>query len=203
MTSVAEDYAGFLSPYSRLTDRCEYFICTLALETSCEGCARACQKMGIQICGDTIIRLLTKQFEAQEVSPDCDIIGVDDFAFKKRRTYGTIIVDGNTHTPLAILDGRDGKSLKEWLKHNRQVKTVTRDRANSYAKVLSEELPDVMQIADRFHLHQNLLDAVKKALNEAIPASIKIPHTNEIKDTPIDKTGETLKKTLNPSQLFQ
>lgn len=70
-------------------------------------------------------------------------------------------------------------NLREWLKQNQQIKAVTRDRASAYAKALSDELPDVMQIADRFHLHQNLLTAVKKALNRAIPASIKILHEEE------------------------
>lgn len=36
-----------------------------------------------------------------------------------------------------------------------------------------------MQVADRFHLHQNLLEAIKKALNKEIPATITIPHADE------------------------
>lgn len=42
------------------------------------------------------------------------------------------------------------------------MRIVTRDRASAYAKVIKEELPDAMQIADRFHLHQNFLEAIKK-----------------------------------------
>jgi len=42
--------------------------------------------------------------------------------------------------------------------------------------VIKEELPDAMHAADRFHLHQNLLEAIKKALNREIPARITIPH---------------------------
>ncbi len=152
----------------------------LALETSCEGCARICKKMGIKVSGDTIIRLLLKSLDTQERPTCSETIGVDDFAFKKRHTYGTIIVDEKTHLPVAILEGRDGKTLREWLKQNKQVRTVTRDRASAYAKALSEELPDVMQIADRFHLHQNLLEAVKKALNNSVPATIKIPHGDTV-----------------------
>ena len=56
-------------------------------------------------------------------------------------------------------------TLREWLKNNKNIKVVTRDRASAYAKVISEELPDVMQVADRFHLHQNRLEEIKKALN--------------------------------------
>jgi transposase len=67
-------------------------------------------------------------------------------------------------------------ALKEWLRQNKQVKKVTRDRAGAYTKAISEALPEAMQIADRFHLHQNLLTAVKEALNGAIPNEILIPN---------------------------
>lgn len=49
-----------------------------------------------------------------------------------------------------------------------------------------------MQVADRFHLHQNLLEAVKKALNREFPADIEIPKTLEGDDkktpSPMDKS---------------
>ena len=64
--------------------------------------------------------------------------------------------------------------MKEWLKKNKQVKTVTRDRASAYAKAVEEILLDCMQIADRFHLHQNLMDAVNKILSREIPATTAI-----------------------------
>ena len=65
--------------------------------------------------------------------------------------------------------------LKTWLTQNKQVTTVTRDRASAYAKAVEEILPDCMQIADRFHLHQNLLEAVKSVINSTVPVDIKIP----------------------------
>lgn len=99
-----------------------------------------------------------------------------------------------TQQPIAVLDRRDEKKLKEWLKHNKQAKTVTRDLASAYAKALEEELPDIMQIADRFHLHQNLLEAVKKALNQTIPATIKIPAAFETNEHCPMENDETLKK---------
>lgn len=80
------------------------------------------------------------------------------------------------------MDGRDGESLRAWLKDNKNIKVVTRDRASAYAKVIAEELPDAMQVADRFHLHQNLLEAIKKALNQELPATITISHDEETKD---------------------
>lgn len=41
--------------------------------------------------------------------------------------------------------------------------------------MLENELQGVMQVADRFHIHQNLLDAVKKALYKEMPESVVAP----------------------------
>ena len=173
--TFVEDFDGFLSYYGRMTERCADFVCMLAMETSCEGCARICRAMKLQISGDSVIRLLTKRYRLHPVAKCGSAIGVDDFAFKKRHTYGTIIVDEATHRPVAILDGRDGMTLKEWLKNNKHVKTVTRDRASASSSATQEILPDAMQIADRFHLHQNLLEAVKSTVNSVIPVDVRIP----------------------------
>lgn len=185
VTTIAETFDGFLNTYSRMTERCADFICTLAMETSCEGCARICKVLGIKISGDTVIRLLLRKYESLPLPEVGDVIGVDDFAYKKRHTYGTIIVNEKTHEPITLLDGRNGDTLRDWLKNNKNIKVVTRDRASAYAKVISEELPDAMQVADRFHLHQNLLEAIKKALNHELPATVSIPHVEQ--STAIEK----------------
>ena len=181
-SAVTETFDGFLTYNSRMTERLEDFICILAVETSCEACARILKSMNVKISADTVIRLLTKRY-IEQPTPVCgSTIGIDDFAFKKRHTYGTIIVDEATHNPVAVLDGRDGETLKEWLKQNQHVTTVTRDRASAYAKAVEEILPDCMQIADRFHLHQNLMDAVNKVLNRTTPATMAIPSMPDPKD---------------------
>ena len=112
--------------------------------------------------GDTVIRLLLRRYGSLPDTDVGDVIGIDDFVYKKRHTYGTIIVNEKTHEPITLLDGRDGETLRKWLKNNKHVKVVTCDRASAYAKVIAEELPDAMQVADRFHVHQNLLEAIKK-----------------------------------------
>lgn len=174
-SAVTETFNGFLSYNSRMTERLEDFVCLLAIETSCEACSRILKTMNVKISGDTVIRLLIKRYMKQPVPVCGSTVGIDDFAFKKRHAYGTIIVDEATHDPVAVLDGRDGESLKEWLRQNQHVTTVTRDRASAYAKAVEEVLPDCMQIADRFHLHQNLMNAINKVLGRAVPATTAIP----------------------------
>jgi len=200
---VSEDYNGFVYRYGRMTERCETLIKTIAYETSCESAAFICSLMGIKISGDTVIRMLIKDSEKNPTEKCSETVGVDDFAYKKGQKYCTIVCDEKTRKPVAVLDGRDGKELKEWLKQNKQIKKVTRDRAGAYAKAISDILPDAMQVADRFHLHQNLLDAVKNTLKKELPNKIPIQPDNN-QETIVEKSveatdekgGKRLKKAM-------
>ena len=168
-----ETIDNFCGTYKRMTSRLEDFVIALAIQTSCEGASRICALLGIKVSGDTLIRLILSRAESHEAGKP-EFIGVDDWAYRKGFKYGTIIVDGVTHKPIDLLDGKDGKALKDWLAGNKQVKIVTRDRANAYAAAIREVLPEAMQIADRFHLHQNLLDAVKKVMAQEMPDKIRL-----------------------------
>jgi len=178
-STFVEEYDGFVGRHERMTHRCEDFVRALAFETNCEGAAMICRLMGIKICGATIIGML-RRLTDYTIPPMGNVIGVDDFAYRKGQSYCTVVCDGVTHRPIDILEGRDGKALKEWLAKNKQVKVVTRDRAGAYASAISEILPEAMQVADRFHLHQNLLDAIKEALRSELPNKIAIPNGPEV-----------------------
>jgi len=72
---------------------------------------------------------------------------------------------------------------------------VTRDRASAYAQAVEEVLPDCMQVADRFHLHQNLMDAVNKIIVREIPATSAVP----IEDT-VSESGASVYPNIESTQ---
>lgn len=185
--SVNESFEGFLLPRSRLTERCRNFIVQLALGTNCESASRILKEIGIEYSGNSIVRLLVRRLEEMPEPKAGSMVGVDDFAFKKGHIYGTIIVDGDTHRPVAVLEGRDGKTLREWLAKNRHINLVTRDRASEYARAIQEVLPEAMQAADRFHLYENMYEAVKKALNSTIPSAVPSEPAEELSSEERDK----------------
>ena len=173
----AEELEGFAGWNRRKTARLEEFIVTLALEMNCESCSRVCAEIGITVSGDTVISIVKKHFANH--STECgDIIGVDDWAYKRGRSYGTIICDEATRKPVALLDKRDGENLKEWLRKNRHIRIVTRDRASALAAAIKEILPDAMQVADRFHLYKNLMDAVRNTITRELPENIPVCEEN-------------------------
>lgn len=87
-------------------------------------------------------------------------IGVDDWAFRKGQSYGTVIVDHHTGGIVTLLDGREKAGLRGWLDDHPGISIVTRDRSSSYSKAVTEHDADIRQVADRFHLFENLRCAI-------------------------------------------
>ena len=146
--------------------------------------AMICKEMGIRVSHDSSNRIL--RHISIEDDTDIDKIGVDDVCLRKGQTYHTVIYDGNDHHLLALLDGRDGVALKEWLKEHPKITAVARDRAGAYASAITEILPKAMQVADRFHILQNLLGYLNEIFKANIPSQIFIKE-GKVLDSPPDK----------------
>lgn len=89
-------------------------------------------------------------------------VSVDDFAFRKRYSYGTVMVDLDTHRIIDIIDSRETPKVEEWLKSYPCLVIISRDGAQTYSSAAKKSHPNALQISDRFHLLKNLSDAVEK-----------------------------------------
>lgn len=154
------------------TDALNSLILGVSMFLSNEGASKVLSLLGVTISNDTIQRLYDRIEFVDD--PNVEEIGVDDVAIRKGQTYATAIYDLKDHHLIALLDGRDGLPLKEWLKKHPRIKLVARDRASAYASAISEILPDCIQVADRFHLLQNLLDYLKDIFKDEMPSELFI-----------------------------
>ena len=166
------------------TNSLNTLILAVSMFLSNEGASKVLALLGVQISNDAIQRLYDR-IEFVD-NPDVEEIGIDDVAIRKGQTYATAIYDLKDHHLIALLDGRDGVPLKEWLKSHTKVRLVARDRASAYASAISEILPDCVQVADRFHLLQNLLAYMKDIFKEEMPARLYIQN-GEISETAPEK----------------
>jgi transposase len=92
------------------------------------------------------------------------VIGVDDFALRRRQSYATIIINAETGEQIEVLPGREAAALEAWLRGHPGIEAVCRDGSATYAEAVRRALPDAVQISDRWHLWHNLAEAVRKGV---------------------------------------
>lgn len=147
------------APYARRTQRLNQYFTGLTLDLGGAAGARQAQRNGYDISLHTLLRALAKVPLPQPTHPR--YLGVDDFAFRKGQRYGTVIIDLERQRPIALLNDRTAKSLADWLKDYPEIQLVTRDRSQAYRAGINQGAPQAMQVADRFHLLQNLAETLE------------------------------------------
>jgi transposase len=90
---------------------------------------------------------------------------LDDFSFRRGRTFGTILVNLEKHQVLDLLDERSSKSAADWMRSHPEIDYVSRDRGKQYPQGATEGAPQATQISDRFHLVKNLVEAIESEVS--------------------------------------
>jgi hypothetical protein len=150
-------------------------ICSHVMDLSSRAASRLLSEMGVSVCANTCTACLHRMFGGRE--PDrsaIEVVGIDDFAVLKGHRYYTVIVDQDTHNPLEFVPSRDAEEVARRLLLYPNLRYVTRDRGRCYIAAIRElnrliarqngetggHRPFVEDIADKFHIMENLSAAV-------------------------------------------
>ncbi|OXM13377.1 ISL3 family transposase [Paenibacillus herberti] len=110
------------------------------------------------------------------------VLGIDDFAIKKGHTYNTGIHNLRGETMLDLLAGRKLEDLRAYARQHPeflglQPKAVVMDLAKGYHTWINECFPKAIRIADRFHVHGYVIEAV-----QAVRKSVQLLLTPKAKE---------------------
>lgn len=173
----AERLPELCLPWARVTNRLLEMLKALGLAASAEVSERLAPRLGIQVKASTLLCYL------RTIPPPADSpvhkVGIDDFSIKRGDCYGTMLVNLETGKPLDLLPDRTAEAVLPWLEKHQEIDVVSRDRASSYADAVKQALPHARQVADRYHLIQNLREHLQRFLDR------KRPCLPEIEDIPL------------------
>lgn len=145
---------GLTRRHSRWTERLRSTLAAVGLALAGRAGARMARAFGVSISRSAVLRLLDALPEPEVPAPR--VVGVDEYATRKGRVYGTVLVDVEPRRPVDLLPDREASSLGAWLEKRPGIKIVCRDRAPFFAEGATAGAPQATQVADLWHLWHNL-----------------------------------------------
>ena len=125
---------------------------------------RLLARLAMRVSDNTILRQLKNYARNVGDAQPIRIVGIDDWCWRRGDSYGTIIVDLERRKVVDVLPKRSVDETATWLKRHPEIEIVSRDRCGLYAQGARDGAPQAKQVADRFHLLQNLREAIEQQM---------------------------------------
>lgn len=174
-----ERLPDFIAVSSRLTSRLRTAVQDIGYATCGKGGERLSTKLGMPVSDATLLWSLYL-VPLPTIGP-IEVLGIDDWRYRRGKRFGSILVDLKTHKIIDLLPERSTESVVAWLETHPEIGIVSRDRGSTYVDGATQGAPLATQVCDRWHLLKNLGEAVEAFL---IRARIRLPEAKKQEPSP-------------------
>jgi transposase len=157
-----ERLPDLVATYARKTHRLITALRAIGMAIGGQAGARLATRLRVPASAATLLRLIREA--PIPPTPTLQAVGVDEWAWRRGHRYGTILVNLANHRVVDLLPDRSAASVAAWLAQHPTIAVVSRDRSDLYADGIRRGAPQAVQVVDRFHLVQNLREAVEAFL---------------------------------------
>jgi transposase len=159
---------GVVAPSARRTARLDCIVHHLGLALGGRPAAMFAKRLMLPVSNDTLLRVVRRRTRLP--AEPLRVVGIDDWAWRRNRRYGSIICNLERRRVAGLLPDREPATAQAWFSDHPAIAIIARDRGGGYGEAAAKALPHAVQVADRWHLMENasraFLDAVRKSMRQ-------------------------------------
>jgi transposase len=182
-----ERLPALVAPHGRWSQGLRAVVQQIGFALGGEAGARLARVLGMRTSPDTLLNLI--RAKPLPAVGDVRLLGLDEWAWRKGRRFGTILVDLAQHRVIALLPERSAASTVAWLTQHPEIEVITRDRSKLYADAATRGAPQATQVVDRFHILRNLGEALEAFLRRKSPCLQDVASALAAVATPVERAA--------------